>query len=87
MENVTGKFLLHEETSVNGILLGHSATMYHLLIKSTVFKTRIYIKGLGKHLEVELLNFTTSSSQPGTPPTQQTSGPAVDAIVIPAITL
>jgi hypothetical protein len=55
--------------------------------RAPVFKTRIYIKELGKHLEVELLKFTTSSSRPDTPPSQQMSRPAVDAIVIRAITL
>jgi hypothetical protein len=29
MDNVAGKFSLHEETSGKGILLGHLATMYH----------------------------------------------------------
>jgi len=48
MENVTGKFPLHEDTHVNGILLGHSATMYHLLIKSTCFQNKNIHKGTWK---------------------------------------
>jgi len=38
MNNVAGKFSLHEETSGKGILLRHLATMYHLVIKSTYFQ-------------------------------------------------
>jgi hypothetical protein len=48
MENVTGKFPLHEETSVTDILLGHSATMYHLLIMSTCFQNKNIQKGTWK---------------------------------------
>jgi len=48
VENVTGKFPYHEETSVNGILLGHSATMYDLLIKSTCFQNKNIHKGTTK---------------------------------------
>jgi hypothetical protein len=38
MDNVAGKFSLHEETSGKGILLGHLAIMYHPVIKSTYFQ-------------------------------------------------
>lgn len=48
MQNVIGKFPLHEETSVIGILLGHSATMYHLLITSTCFQNKNIQKGIWK---------------------------------------
>jgi hypothetical protein len=48
MDNVTGKFPIHEETSVNGILLGQSATMYHLLIKSTCLQNKNIHKGTWK---------------------------------------
>jgi hypothetical protein len=48
MENVAGKFSLREETSGNGVLLGHLATAYQLVIKSTCSQQKDIHKGTWK---------------------------------------
>jgi hypothetical protein len=58
MDNVAGKFSLHDETSGKGILLGHLVTMYHPVIKSTCFQHKNVKEGLGKCLEIELIKLT-----------------------------
>jgi hypothetical protein len=48
MDNVAGKFSLHEETSGKVILLAHLATMYHPVIKSTCFQHKNLQRGTWK---------------------------------------
>jgi hypothetical protein len=55
MDNVAGKFSLHEETSGKGIILGHLATMYHP-VKTTCFQHKNLQKGTWKWNTKKLKN-------------------------------
>lgn len=62
-------FSLHEETSGKGIFLGHLATMYHPVIKSTCFQHKNVQRGTWKAPGDRINQADQESSSPDNPPT------------------